>query len=154
MTSKPSDEWYTPPALVRALGDFDLDPACGPLCPNITARRRVGPKEDGLSIAWRGRVWLNPPFSNSTPWVERMIEHGNGILLSFCRSDAGWFQRAICAGQGVFLLMGRTEFDRPNGKTSRCPLGCCLIPFGRENRDAILKSGIRGTWLYRRAKAA
>ncbi|MDE2102063.1 MAG: adenine methyltransferase [Patescibacteria group bacterium] len=142
---QPNDEWYTPLEIIRALGPFDLDPACGPLCDNATARRRY--RSDGLARRWTGRVWLNPPFSNVAPWVDRMIAHRNGIMLVFCRSDAAWFQRAISAAAGVFLFRSRTEFQRPDGSRSKCPLGCCLIPFGARNRRAVLRAGFRGIWL-------
>lgn len=140
-----SDEWYTPIALVRALGNFDLDPACGPECPNKTARRRYG--ERGLERKWSGRVWLNPPFSNAVPWVDKMIEHRNGIMLVFGRVDTVWFQRACEAASGVYLLKGRIQFERPAGTTGRCPLGCVLFGFGAANRRAIQKCGWPGIWL-------
>ncbi|HEY2252491.1 MAG TPA: DNA N-6-adenine-methyltransferase [Planctomycetaceae bacterium] len=141
-----SDEWYTPLPLIRALGKFDFDPACGPQCTNRTARTRIGPDRDGLIVPWRGRVWLNPPFSCVPPWADKFVEHGNGVMLCFCRSDALWFQRTIIAGGGFFLLRGRTQFERPTGTTGRCPLGCCLIPMGAANRRAVKNSGLAGVW--------
>lgn len=140
-----SDEWYTPPALIKSLGEFDLDPACGPLCENQTARTRYG--TDGLSREWFGRVWLNPPFSDAMPWVDKLVAHGNGILLVFSRSDAVWYQRAVASAGGCFLLKGRIQFQRPGGGPSRCPLGCSLIPFGTANHEAIRASGLDGIFL-------
>lgn len=140
-----SDEWYTPPALIAALGQFDLDPACGPGCPNRTARRRYGSR--GLDRPWEGRVWLNPPFSDVKPWIERMIAHGNGAALVFARADAKWFQQAVVAARGVFLLHGRIQFDRPGGTVGKCPLGCVLFGFGAANRRAIQRAGLPGLWL-------
>lgn len=145
---KSSDEWYSPLEMIRALGRFDLDPACGPLCPNRTARRRFGPIENGLCQNWKGRVWCNPPFSNVVPWVDRMIAHNNGCLLVFSRSDAVWFQRAAVAARGVFFLKGRTQFSRPEKQTrSHCPLGCVLFGFGEPNRRAIREAEFPGIWL-------
>lgn len=141
------DCWYTPAEILHPLGTFDLDPACDSRCPNRTAIRMVGPDENGLSMPWFGRVWCNPPFSNVVPWVDRMINHGNGVMLVFARSDAIWFQRAVESAGGVLLLAGRTTFARPDGSKSRCPLGCALLPFGDRNQESVRRSGIRGTWL-------
>ena len=148
-----SDEWYTPPEFIAALGEFDLDPACGPLCTNHTAVRRYGPQEDGLAQVWAGRVWLNPPFSNASPFIDRLAEHGDGIALVFTRSDAVWYQRAVERAGGVFLLKGRIHFQRPGGGPSRCPLGCSLLPFGERNRRAVLRSGLPGLFLSPHAPA-
>ena len=57
-----SDTWLTPPEILRALGVFDLDPCCPPDMPWPTAAAMISPPRDGLSEAWHGRVWLNPPF--------------------------------------------------------------------------------------------
>lgn len=141
-----SDEWYTPIELIHSLGAFDLDPACGPLCEANTARRKYGPAEDGLAQEWKGRVWLNPPFSNARPWVEKLVQHGDGVLLVFCRSDAIWFQKTVEIAGGFFMLSGRTQFTRPGLPAGRCPLGCCLIPFGKRNVTAVIEAGLKGTW--------
>lgn len=142
-----SDEWYTPISLIRALGEFDLDPACGPSCPNRTAKRRYATR--GLERQWEGRVWLNPPFSYAPPWVDKMIAHGNGVMLVFARADAVWFQRACEAARGVYLLRGRLEFERPQGRTGHCPIGCVLFGFGAANRRAIQNCAWPGVWLTR-----
>lgn len=144
-----SDEWYTPPEIVESLGAFDLDPATSPLAPKH-AKRRFFAADDGLSKKWTGRVWLNPPFSDARPWIDRLREHGNGIALVFARTDAKWFIEAISNAGFVFMMLGRVRFLRPERTPSRCPLGCVLIPFGAANIDAIKRSGIRGVMLKTR----
>ena len=57
-----TNEWLTPPGLLAKLGDFDLDPCAHPDQFYQTASRMVCPPQDGLSEAWSGRVWLNPPY--------------------------------------------------------------------------------------------
>lgn len=148
-TAKSTDEWYTPDTLVRALGHFDLDPA--------TSRQRgrqLAPKyytvdDDGLQREWFGRVWLNPPFSRIHPWVERMREHNNGILLCFSRTDATWFVDLTKFCGGVYLLMRRLHFWRPGDdqRKQRCPLGVVLFPFGEQNLRALERCGIPGVLL-------
>lgn len=74
-----SDEWLTPEEIITALGPFDLDPASAPVPrPWGTARNYYLREEDGLAHAWRGRVWLNPPYGGPsiiTPWMRRMADH-------------------------------------------------------------------------------
>lgn len=56
-----SDEWYTPPYITKALGEFDLDPCAARGW--ITAKNHLYKEDDGLANEWHGRVWLNPPYS-------------------------------------------------------------------------------------------
>lgn len=145
-TAAPSDEWYTPLELIRSLGEFDLDPACGPLCQNKTAAVKFD--RDGLEREWFGRVWMNPPFSSASVWVNKFIKHGNGIALVFGRTDAKWFHDAVAAAGCFFAFMGRTKFNRPGEKpASNCPLGCVLIPMGQANIDAIVNAKLKGMLL-------
>ena len=85
-----SDEWYTPPEIPLALGPFDLDPCAGP---SHHARRNIRAPHDGLKAKWKGRVWLNPPYSTIHEWLPRLAEHGNGICLVNARPKLSGFRR-------------------------------------------------------------
>ena len=54
-----SDEYYTPPHIIEALGHFDLDPATPPNPRWQTADVMYTKNDDGLSKEWFGRVFLN-----------------------------------------------------------------------------------------------
>jgi len=114
------DEWLTPPELLQALGQFDLDPACPDThMPWRTATRMVKKHQDGLSIPWSGRVWLNPPYSNVLPWIEKMTDHGEGMMLIYARStDAKWGQMALKRCSMAYFLAGRILFYYPDGTLS------------------------------------
>src|SRR6185312_2422575 len=102
-----SHVWLTPPAIVAALGLFDLDPCAAPNPrPWPTALRHIELPEHGLPAAWSGRVWCNPPFGEHTwAWLERMGRHGNGIALAFARTETVGFHRWVwnCATAVMFL---------------------------------------------------
>ena len=67
-TKTGKDEWLTPPPILQALGEFDLDP-CSPINrPWDTANNHLTINDNGLSQTWGGistRVWCNPPYDNA-----------------------------------------------------------------------------------------
>lgn len=92
-TDPTSDDYYTPAWVFEALGlEFDLDVASPPKPPEwIPAKAHFTMEDNGLASPWRGLVWMNPPYSKPGPWVERFLEHGNGVaLLPF--SNAAWWR--------------------------------------------------------------
>ena len=82
-TELTSDDYYTPRWVFDALGlRFDLDvasPPGGP--PFVPCHRYFTQEDDGLAQPWHGLVWMNPPFSRPTPWVDRWLDHANGLAL-------------------------------------------------------------------------
>src|SRR5262245_7912073 len=111
-----TDVWLTPPAIIAALGPFDLDP-CAPLNrPWDTAAHHYTIDDNGLILAWNGRIWLNPPYSNARPWAGRIADHGTGTMLLFARMDTSLFFDFVygCATLMMFLR-GRLSFRLPCG---------------------------------------
>jgi phage N-6-adenine-methyltransferase len=137
-----SDEWYTPPRIVSALGPFDLDPSAGPM--NHAARNIRHPEECGLAVEWSGRVWLNPPYSNVHLWLAKFAEHGDGITLVNARPETQWFQRLVANAAAVHWLRGRIQFDMPEGPSKHPTVGSVLVAYGERNAAALLSSGLPG----------
>jgi len=78
-----SDEHYTPKALFDLLGiTFDLDVAA-PIGGSGIAPKWFDKDSDGLAQEWFGNVWMNPPYSNPTPWVEKFVAYRGGGWLYF-----------------------------------------------------------------------
>lgn len=141
------DEFYTPPEIFKALGPFDLDPACGPLCPNRAHAKKVF-ESNGLDQEWKGRVWLNPPFSNLHPWVTKFREHGNGIVLLVAHGFKNqWCLNLIKQAGGYFQFQKQPVFLRPDGSTIGVSYNLVLVGLGGENIEAIKQSGLNGFYL-------
>lgn len=94
-TTASSDDYYTPKWLFEALGvDFDLDVACPPNGPLFTPAKHWYTQEtDGLLSPWFGKVFMNPPYSKTGPWVHKWIEHGNGIALLPVLKHSQWAKK-------------------------------------------------------------
>lgn len=142
-----TDEWYTPPRIFDALGiDFDLDPATIPGgIPWIPARQHYSIVEDGLTLPWVGRVWLNPPYSSPTAWVKRLADHGDGITLIPVDTSTAWWHEVIPTSDAVCFVRGRVRFVKANlesakGWTSRFP--SALIAWGGESARAVRDCGL------------
>jgi len=135
---KTSDECYTPRALFDLLDiEFDLDPAsCPPELSAVPARRMFTVEDDGLSLPWEGRVWLNPPYSNPTPWVHRFIDHGHGIALLPVANNTRWVRRLWAEAAGV-ALWSDALFNRADGIKYGIPMAVLLWAMGDDCVEAI-----------------
>jgi hypothetical protein len=143
-----TDEWLTPPRILRALGAFDLDP-CAPLTrPWATAARHYTIRDNGLLLPWSGRVWLNPPYGPQTgKWLAKLAHHGNGIALIFARTETTMFhEHGWNKADAMLFLRGRLNFYTPEGQRSDKNAGgpSVLIAYGRQNATALSGSGIAG----------
>jgi len=142
------DEWLTPPALVRALGHFDLDP-CAPIVrPWPTAARHLTIDDDGLDHPWEGRVWMNPPYGQQTGiWLNRLAAHGDGIALIFARTETDdWKKEVWAKADAILFLYGRLRFYHADGTLGAKDGGApsALIAYGAGNVAALESSGIPG----------
>ena len=139
-----SDDHYTPPHIFDSLGlTFDLDVASPPGGISwIPTRKYYTQEDDGLSQPWYGRVWMNPPFSNVTPWLERFIAHGNGVgLVPIVKSY--WVTKAWQAVDGVTFLTDPNDmkFARPDGRSKPIMFPVMVISMGTENVEAARRIG-------------
>lgn len=148
-----SNVWLTPPYILRALGVFDLDPCAAPEPrPWPTARRHIALPVNGLTEPWTGRVWLNPPYNREARrWLHRLAEHGNGVALTFARTDTTWFRETVWErADAVMFLFGRITFHRWNGVAAAANGGApsVLAAYGPQNVAALNASGLSGVLTY------
>ena len=150
-SSNASDEWYTPREIIEALGEFDLVP-CAPVKPLWpTAKIMYNKQDNGLVQNWKGRVWLNPPYSRPLieQFVKRLAEHGNGIALLYNRCDNKMFQDIIFEkATAMKFLRNRIRFFCPDGIRGNSPgCGSILIAFGEENAEILKTCNIKGKYV-------
>ena len=138
-----SDDYYTPPYIFKALGlEFDLD-VCAPPggVPWIPAKRHYSVIDDGLSQEWTGTVWMNPPYSKVTPWIDKFINHNDGIALIPAMKSAWWnviWQKA----DAILALNSDIKFVKSDGKTQSIMFTVMLVAMGKEAVDKLKHSGL------------
>ena len=149
-----SEEWLTPPELLKLLGPFDLDP-CAPVeRPWPMAKNHYTKLENGLSKPWLGRVWLNPPYGRKTfDWLEKLSMHKDGVALIFARTETQGFHSQIWEkADSVFFFKGRLKFHHlsvEQGGAANAP--SCLVSYSGNDTAIIEKAiekGMKGKLVY------
>ncbi|TXH09753.1 MAG: phage N-6-adenine-methyltransferase [Spirochaetes bacterium] len=116
---KASDRYETPPyvfeAISRAFGPFTLD-----VCATAKTKKCAeyfGPDkgDDALALAWYGRCWCNPPYSDPMPWVAKaMISSRAGavvVMLLPGDTSTAWYQLMYKSPDVIlFHPAGRVRF--------------------------------------------
>ncbi len=119
------DLWRTPPALFASLNAefcFQLDAAAAPH--NALCRKFITAEQNTLETPWAdylnvpGYVWLNPPYSDITPFVKKAaaesINQIGTVMLVPADTSVGWFREAIeTASEVRFITAGRLAFINP-----------------------------------------
>lgn len=127
-----TNDYYTPKWLFDAMGlEFDIDVAA-PVqgIPWIPAKRWFSQADDGLAQDWGGAlVFMNPPFSNATPWVNKFITNGNGIALLVV-SQSKWFAELWDKADAITATPADLKFERPNGTSKAISFQTFLFALG------------------------
>lgn len=146
-----SDEWLTPPHIIDALGEFDLDP-CAPIRrPWPTAAKHYTIEDDGLRQKWVGRVWCNPPYAHAGKWLQRMAEHDQGTALVFARTETrAWQEHVWPHASAILFIKGRLRFCYLSGKPGDAASApSALIAYGSDDGWALAGCGIPGAFVDR-----
>lgn len=117
------DGWCTPQWLCDLLPEVDIDPASNA---RSTIRAKIACDlhrgDDGLVIGWHGLVWVNGPFSDLMPWVEKLHReirniYGAGFLVNADHSTT-WFRVLSRLLPLRFDFSKRIQFVPPPGVTA------------------------------------
>ena len=137
------DECYTPKWLFDTLGlEFDLDVASSnhPLV-NVPTKHKYTIDDDGLSQPWFGRIWMNPPFSKVTPWIDKWLEHGNGLCLVPLSSNGRWVNKLWDSDAGCCYLPPNMAFQGASGHIVKMRWRTAVWALGDDNIVALRKLG-------------
>lgn len=137
-----TDEWYTPEYVFKAMGvKFDLDVASPKdFKPEwIPAAKRI--VDHSLFKDWWGFVWMNAPFGGRNglrPWLNKFINHRNGICLVPDRTSAPWWNQAAKEMDFVLFVSPKIKFLDKKLRLGRSPAqGTCLMSIGHKGNKAL-----------------
>lgn len=140
-----TDEWYTPPRVFHAMGArFDLDvasPGEG-VTPWIPAKHCI--TDRSLDRPWLGFVWMNPPFGGRNglvPWLDKFMQHGNGVALVPDRTSAPWWQAYAPQMDLILFVRKKIKFIGEDGEPGNSPAqGTCLMARGLKGVAALTQA--------------
>jgi len=109
---------------------------------NAPALHYYDKQSDGLKSKWWGNVWMNPPYSEPTPWVEKFLDHKQGIaLLPITRGR--WWDRLWNESGAILPTAYNLKFERPNGEAAKpITFRTALYAIGETNITALKMSGL------------
>jgi len=122
------DHWETPQHFFDLLNDafcFDIDVAANR--DNRKCEEYFGPdhadpeRRNALAINWAPfRCWLNPPYSDVTPWLKKAYAESveGALVVTLVRLDTStdwWRDWAMKANKIIYLVGGRIQFEPPRG---------------------------------------
>ena len=120
MKLKESDNRATPKWLKDVFEDW-FDP-----CPLNT-----NPEIDGLKLEWGNKTFVNPPYSNPTPWIFKAIEESKKgkiiALLIRCDMTTKYGKALIENNAHIFFCGERLHFVTPEGKSYASPFPSILV---------------------------
>ena len=150
-----NNEWYTPAEYIglarEVMGSIDLDPASSEKANDVVqAKKYYTAKDDGLSQEWRGKVWLNPPYSSEliTKFTDKLLsERGEieqAIVLVNNATETEWFSKLAGMCDAVCFPKGRVRFYSPDGKVGAPLQGQAVLYFGCDAEKFIEKFSVKG----------
>ena len=150
--------WETPDWLLQTLygvfGDFDLDPCSSThdkQSASVQAHVRYTMSDDGLSLPWHGKVFVNPPYGRTLrQWTAKAKQEVMGgcarlvVGLVPARTDTRWWHEDIAGSATVFFLRGRLSFG---GLEQAAPFPSALAIWGASATElAALRAALPDAW--------
>ena len=156
-----SDEWYTPAEYIeaarRAMGSIDLDPAtCEMAQTVVNADVYLTKMDNGLGAKWlRENVWLNPPYSNSQAWIDKLLREVDGVFVKQAivlvnnATETAWFQSLLARSAVVCFPGRRLQFWRHDHSNVGARQGQAIFYIGPNAAAFVAEFGQFGTLMRR-----
>lgn len=120
--------WSTPQWMFdyfnNEIGPFDIDGAASEK--NAKCETFWTKEQDSLSFEWpaKSKIFINPPFSNPRPWIEKCVTEANERGCTICvilpdDISTKWFRMAVDGAAEMYGLVsdgkntGRVGFVHP-----------------------------------------
>lgn len=144
-----TDEHDTPPIFFdpvsEAVGGFDLDPCAsntsGLAETNLTA-------DDGGLRDWWGKVYMNPPYSDVSDWMDHAAEQASSgntdliVALVFARTSTQWFHNHAVTADMWCFIEGRLSFGDADNSAPAPSVVCVWGDSPDDLRDALASKGV------------
>jgi phage N-6-adenine-methyltransferase len=130
--SSSKDDWATPWSFFDRMsslyGPFDIDVCAS--SENAKCQQYYTVEDDGLSMVWAGRCWMNPPYGRSIgKWMRKAYESSRLGALVVClvpaRTDTAWWHDYAAKGE-VHFVRGRLRFG---GHKNAAPFPSAVVVF-------------------------
>jgi len=121
------------------MGGIDLDPASSDKANEVVqAAEYYTIIDDGLSKAWHGRIWLNPPYAGKVipKFIEKLCLHvtlndvAEAITLVNNATETAWFNSLISIASAIVFPKRRVKFYMPGGERGSPLQGQAVIYIG------------------------
>ncbi|WMT88666.1 ParB N-terminal domain-containing protein [Pelagibacterium sp. 26DY04] len=137
------NEWYTPARYIelarKVMGSIDVDPASNDHAQKtVRAETYYTAETNGLDKDWRGKVWMNPPYSQPeiVHFIDKLVEEyqsgrcTEAIVLTNNSTDTGWFGTLFEHAVAICFTTGRIRFESPKGEKAAPVMGQAFCYFG------------------------
>lgn len=142
------DNWRTPDTIEQpilflvkqALGIITVD-VCADDAKSVKALVHYTKADDGLSKEWEGYIFMNPPFSNPLPWIQKLcffrargdVRGAIALLKAGTINNQGTGELINKHASAICNWRGRIAFLNEDGEPVKgADFDCVLVYFGRE----------------------
>ncbi len=132
MFSSKTDLWATPQTFFDELNsEFGFDTDVCALASNAKCAKFFTPEVNGLTQAWKGVCWMNPPYGRGIGvWLKKAYESAQQGATVIClvpsRTDTQWWHDYCMKGE-VRFIKGRLKFG---GHNNAAPFPSAIVIFG------------------------
>ena len=131
MFSSKTDLWATPQTFFDKLNsEFGFDTDVCALASNAKCAKFFTPEVNGLTQAWEGVCWMNPPYGRGIGmWLKKAYESSQKGATDVClvpsRTDTQWWHDYCMKGE-VRFIKGRLKFG---GHNNAAPFPSAVVIF-------------------------
>lgn len=110
------DLWQTPPYVFRYYNSrFNFSHDVAATEDNALAKCYYTEEDDALTKDWGRSAWCNPPYSDTSAWVDKAIEQTSQdwrqvVMLLPAATSVAWFAKAMAHCSECHLITGRIAF--------------------------------------------